>query len=808
MNTATNRHHKNILWLALAFALGTSGAAHALDPPSVVNNSQQATDSDATSSDTKTVAKPPKSTTLSSINVSARALAGGRMAEQDQPKQVSTITAQAIAEVPITADYTQMINSVPGVNSASSDGFGLTDASSYTIRGFNASEIGVTLDGVPVNDAGNYAPYASEYGEARNYESITVSPGSADLDMPDLGAVGGHISFVTKAPTSDFNVFFGQTFGSDDARSTFVRLNTGDIGPVSSWISVSQDSDDKWRGAGQDQIHRIQAKSVWKIDDNNSITFNLNYNHERNYDYLYPTKAQFAEDHNVDYLTTWAPTPAGGFSSDEAFGGTAASAAQENYYKLFQNPWISYVASLDGEFKITPDLSLSVIPYFQYGGGTGTYSGFLPLSSTGTSPVQANQYSAGPYYSVLEAFRGYTYRPGINAKFTLNLGLDNTLAWGFWYERSRQTEDYPAMYVDPNTGTPASIWGDKNLLTYSNGLPWINNGESDLTTVKKVFVEDSWNPTEQWTFNAGVAYLDTQRQNQFVMYPNNPDPADWTYNVNSDERYHRFLPTLGASWRPDENNQIYYSLTRTFRAPQDSSTFGNSLLGLPPPMPESAWSNEIGWRFTDGPLTLNTNAYLSNMGNRTASGTDYNTYVSYYINAGPVRMAGVNAEGNLDLGHGLSLYSSYTYTQSKVKDDLNLPAGTDLSGGSVEAASYATAGKQFPGTPRNMVYLGTRWADRGLVLNLNGKFTGSEYGDFMNTDRVPSYFTLNGSASYELPDYGVLHKTTIALNALNLLNRHYLSLPYGPTIDAAESSPTYYVGAPRQWYLTISTTLF
>ena len=69
-------------------------------------------------------------------------------------------------------------------------------------------------------------------------------------------------------------------------------------------------------------------------------------------------------------------------------------------------------------------------------------------------------------------------------------------------------------------------------------------------------------------------------------------------------------------------------------------------------------------------------------------------------------------------------------------------------------------------------------------------------------------FTLNGSASYELPDFSVLHKPTIALNALNLLNRHYLMLPSSPTISAGESSPTYFVGAPRQWYLTLSTELF
>ncbi|MBE1161715.1 TonB-dependent receptor domain-containing protein [Dyella acidiphila] len=793
MRTFAIRRH-TVLWLALAAAMAAagSGSAHADDPQTQAANTAGSAD------------KVHKSTTLSTVNVNAQSLAGGLMAAQDQPKQVSTISAQAIAQQPITADYTQMINSAPGVNSASYDGFGLTDSSSYTIRGFSASEIGVTLDGVPVNDVGDYIPYASEYGEARNYESITVSPGSADLDMPDLGAVGGHVSFITRTPTQNFNIFAGQTFGSDDARSTYLRINTGDTGPVRSWISISQNSDNKWRGGGQDDIHRIQAKSVWTIDDNNSLTANFNYNHEENYFYMPLTKAEATQyGYHYDYGTSWAPTPAGGFTAEQLYN-DATFFTQSSYYKLYQNPFKSWVASLDGEFKFGQNLSLSVIPYFQFGDGNGSFAGFLPLQTgaNGRPVVQADQYADGQY-AVLEAYRPITYRPGINAKFTLTLGLDNTLDWGIWYERSRQLEYIDAQYVDPLTGEPDGIWGDRNLLSYSNGAPWKNYQEYDLTTVKKAFVEDSWTPSDAWTFNAGVAYLYTERDNQFVLFPGNPDPADWTSYQNSDDRFHRFLPSLGASWKPNDNNQIYYSLTRTFRAPQDSATYGNSRLGLPAPLPESAWSNELGWRFTDGPLTLHTDAYLANMGNRTAVGLDQDTFINYYINAGPVRMAGLNAEGNLDLGHGLSLYSSYTYTQSQVKQNLSLPATVDTA-----AAYYDTKGKQFPGTPRNMAYFGARYADGGLVLNLNGKFTGSEYGDFLNTDRVASNFTVNGSASYELPDFSVLHKTTIALNWLNILNRHYLALPASPTIDASESAPTYYVGAPRQWYLTISTTLF
>ncbi|MHC1480136.1 TonB-dependent receptor [Frateuria aurantia] len=749
--------------------------------------------------------------TLAAVAVQARSLGGGLMTQQDAPKQISTMTAQAISEQVGTSDYTQLMNSMPGVNAASEDGSGLTDAANYTIRGFSASEIGVTLDGVPVNDAGNYAPYTAEYGEARNYASISVTQGSADISFPDLGAVGGHIAFQTLAPTHDFNIYYGQTFGSYDMRSSYVRVNTGDWGPVSSWISVSRNSADLWRGGGYDHIDRLQGKTLWTINENNSIAFNYNLNREHNYNYEPLTKSQVnATGYSTSYGTTWAPTPAGGFAASDTYA-VPASVTQMDYYRLYQNPFKALVASLDGEFKLTDALTLSVIPYYQYGDGNGSFGGYLPLSAgAGGKPVVQSDLYADGQYPVYEAYRPITHRPGITANFALSISDSQTLSWGFWYEHSRQLEYIDAEYVDPLTGMPESVWGDKHLLTYSNGKPWLNYSEFDRTTVEKAFVQDVWNPSDAWTISAGISYLYTQRDNQFEYYPGNPDPVDaGSYNQDTDNRYHKVLPTIGVSWQVSDANQLYYSLTRTFRAPVDASTFGNSSLGLPPPKAEGAWSNELGWRFNQGPLTLHTDLYLANMGNRTATGVNPSTYLDYYINAGPVRMAGLNMEGSLDLGHGYSLYSSYTYTQAKVKQDIAIPGvGSDGAADYSDATTYATAGKQFPGTPRNMMYLGGRYSGHGLTVNLNGKFTGSEYGDFIDSEKIASSFTVNAGISYQLPDFNDLHKTTISLNGLNLLDRRYLSLVSSPELSAAEASPAYFVGPPREWYLSFSTTFF
>ncbi len=59
-----------------------------------------------------------------------------------------------------------------------------------------------------------------------------------------------------------------------------MRLQTGDIGPVRSWISYSDNSADKWRGDGDLEVTKVDGKALWTIDDNNSISGSVQYNRQ------------------------------------------------------------------------------------------------------------------------------------------------------------------------------------------------------------------------------------------------------------------------------------------------------------------------------------------------------------------------------------------------------------------------------------------------------------------------------------------------------------------------------------------------
>jgi iron complex outermembrane recepter protein len=750
---------------------------------------------------------------LSTIEVSAKALSlgGGLMSIQTAPKAVSTITRDAIVKAAPGSNFTQMISSIPGINASTDDVTGLSDGN-YTVRGFAASEVGTTVNGAPINDTGNYAVFATEYGDTENYGDITVEQGIPDVDQPDSGAAGGHIAWATIDPSHDPGIDFSQSFGSHDYERTFFRLNTGDIGPVRSWISYSWNSVDKWRGAGDLDVYKVDGKSIWTIDSDNSVSASLQFNHENRDSYFSPTKAQVAQfGYNYDYDQTYAP-----------------GSLDTNYYKLHTNPFQDYLFSLDGEFRLSASLHLSVIPYFQYGdGGAGTGNKFFAESNTTSDQYEnANQdlnqdgaVVTGPNGTKALAYgfsHSTTYRPGIIVKFNEDFGANNSLEYGAWYERARQEQSQTFGLANYETGEPANEWGNGDYILYPDGNIQEAYNEYTQTEVKKGFLTDTWTPNDKWLFSLGAAYLHVDREGYDFEYPNSQ--GGFNTQFGSDDisaAYHKVTPAFGVKFSPDEANQIYYGVGKTFRAPPNVAIALNVVTDRLPNLPESAWNNDVGWRYYGDTFSTNVMLYRSNFNNRTITGFDQATGESFYTQIDRMKMQGVNAEGSLNLATNWKLYGSYTYTQATIESNLN--AGND--------GIFPTIGKQLYNTPRNIAYMALNYDDGTYWGSLNGRFRSSIYGDFMNTESVGGYTTFGLDAGYRFQDSSAwFKKPFIKLNIFNITDHRaftnannagaYLASNPGNAIQGLDgtslftSAPYYSLLEPRTFMITFGASFF
>jgi len=743
-------------------------------------------------------------------------LGGGLMSEQDAPKAVSTITRAAIQEGAPGATFVQAIQSIPGVFTSTDDVTGLNDGD-YSIRGFTSDEVGTTVNGAPINDSGNYRVYSTEYGDAENMGDITVQQGWPDVDQPISGAAGGSIGWVTIDPSHKGGLDFSQTFGGSSYHRTFVRLNTGDMGPVRSWLSYSNNEAHLWRGPGKSKVTKVDGKSLWTIDDRNSVSFSLQYNREVKNSYAHLTKAQAHEDYDQSYDGFYDPNDLN---------------ESKNYYRLHINPFKSLMLSADGEFTLSDSLHLSVVPYFQYGSGGGSGADiFYENGGPGVTPENAEQdvynvdlngdgdpYGNGPNGDralVYHINRSYTYRPGVIAKLSQDFGTDDTLVYGVWWERPRRQQSETFTPVDRATGVPSDIWGEHDLITYPDGRPQKVYDEYTKTTTEKAFATNTWTPSDQWTVTAGLAYIWAKRAGYDLEYPDSTSGSNKYKEFGGpfSATYHKWTPTAGVKFQLDDANQFYFGMGKSFRTPVNGALAQNGAAAYFAEKydpenpntkinkPETSTSADLGWRFYTNGFSASIDAYAANFHNKQVSGYDDASGQTVYTQLPSVHMRGLNGEASLKLNRQFTLYGSYTYTVAR--QQANVDAGDD--------GIYMTKGKTLTNTPRNAAYVSLHFHQGPVWAGLSAKYRSAIWGDWSNNEKVGGYTELGLNAGYKFHDFSPnFRKPYIKLNVSNLTNRKAFtwasSAPF--TSGLSYSPETYSVLEKRMWMISFGASFF
>ncbi|WP_404367463.1 TonB-dependent receptor [Sphingomonas sp. MMS24-J45] len=155
----------------------------------------------------------------------------------DVPKTRITIGSELLSRARPGQTVNDIINLVPGVSFQNNDATGAAGGT-FTIRGFDSTRISQTLDGIPLNDTGNYAIYSNQQQDPETLESVSVNLGTTDVDSPTASAVGGTVNIRTRIPSEKFGVIASGTYGQYAGRGdpltrdifrVFGMVDTGDI---------------------------------------------------------------------------------------------------------------------------------------------------------------------------------------------------------------------------------------------------------------------------------------------------------------------------------------------------------------------------------------------------------------------------------------------------------------------------------------------------------------------------------------------------------------------------------------------------
>jgi iron complex outermembrane receptor protein len=760
----------------------------------------------------------------SQVVITGKKIGMGLMVTEDAPKARSTVTSEELEKQRPTGNAYEALEMLPSVNSYNHDATGLFGGG-LTLRGFNSDQIGATINGVPVNDSGSFSVYPQEYVDQENTCSQFVTQGSTDVDSPQVGATGGNFGIVTCNPENTQRFRFMQTLGQLNSYKTFVRFDSGKLADTRSkfFISASKAEADKWKGEGKAKREHIDAGFNYDWDKFNYIHATVLWNEAKNHSINNLTLSELYK--NGYYYDTTSVYPA----QPTAVKGTAQNAVVPSplYYGLYLNPFKNAIASAEAKFRLNDDLTLKIVPYFWYGfgngglqqklafesprprtTGSGTDATFMdPATGTLTGRVDLNG-DGDTLDSVITANASVTNtkRPGLTSSLTWNYG-DHQILGGFWWERARHRQTGTMVPVTA-AGNPVDVYLQDDAITRSDGSLYQSRDWNTISTAYQAFIQDTISFADnKGQINVGIRTPFIERD--FTNYRSEANLRP-TYNIT--KKYKDILPQLGARYRVTNDDQFFASIAKNMKAPPNFvfSNVGsnvsvvNGVATLRGDVKEeTSYNTDIGYRHQDNKFIATVTVFNVDFRNRQATAFDPITNTSSYTNAGKVTTRGFELEAGNTPIYGWSFYGSFGYTDSEIKNDLQVSA----------TASLPTAGKQMPLTPKLKAGLSAEYQTGAFWARVKAKATGEQAATLVNDEWAPGYTTFGIDAGYTFANFGIFKRPKLNVNISNITNKQYRN-PSSQSVNNTTAYPgiaagtlRYYLGAPRFASVTLSVDI-
>nr|WP_295074869.1 TonB-dependent receptor [uncultured Roseateles sp.] len=746
-------------------------------------------------------------------------LGAGLMLNEDTVKGRSTITKASTEKDLASGNPFQALALLPGINTFSHDATGLYGGG-LTIRGFGSDQLGFTINGVPVNDSGNFAVYPQEYVDQENLCTQSVAQGAPEVESPHAGATGGSVSINTCDPENARRVRVAQSLGGLGFTRTFVRFDSGRFADdkLKVFLSYSHTQADKWKGEGNAKKDHIDAAFRWDLGNENVILGSVLYNRAINNNFLAPTLKQLNDNgYKWDFSSTFVPGHVKGVNGvrDEEVGPSPA------FYKLSVNPFENAIYSVSGSFKLAEATYLKVQPYLWTGFGNGgtqqtlmSESGFLnpttgkldgrvDLNGDGDTLDEIYKDAKGNNKGgiiVARASVTKTSRPGITAELNKTMGAHQLRA-GVWYEKADHRQTQPAVKVDAD-GNPNDVWLQNGQILRPDGSTYQGRDWDTKSTAYQAYVSDNISfMDDRGLLSLGLRAPSVTRD--VTNFANETTPA--AYNLK--KTYKDVLPQIGARFMIDAKQQVFINVAKNFRAPPNFAFTGsnvklNTATGvvdlISETKAETAIMTDLGYRLQNRDFSLSATFFNAAFKDRQANAYDSSTLTSTYTNAGRVNTRGLEFEGGTSqfLG-GFTAYASLTLQKSEMLDNLTV-VGTDK-----KPLTLETKGKQFTLTPERMVGASLQYAVGPVYARVKVKYTGSQYATLMNDEAAPGYTVADLAAGYNFGKIGPASNAQLRFNVANLFDSQYRSPNGGTRVNAIAltnkgvDTPTYYLGAPR-----------
>jgi iron complex outermembrane receptor protein len=672
------------------------------------------------------------------------------------------------------ADFAEVIQQAPGAFSLNPNGIGLGQGKSF-FRGFADGQYTLTFDGIPFEDTNSpthhsWASFPSQWISSTDFDR---SPGQASNFGPTN--FGGSINMKSPELQADPNIRGTITYGSFNTKLYSLDMESGLLGPKkldSVLFNVNAMTSDGYQTYNYQQRDAGYGKYQHRFSDRTSLSLYGGvvdiWNNTPNT--TNPTRAQVAQ-FGDNYLLDSTPLLANGTPDPYYYG-------YDTYHVQTDFEYVAFTSDLGGGWKF--DTKAYTTRYWN----KQFYQNGATVNLTTSKP------------SGVDKLNGYRHAGDTaTMSWESRYGVFRTGAWYDWaYTDRYQIPSNPITQVD----TPLSLFH-----------------EHFITQSFQPFAEFEWRATRRLVVTAGIKAADYRMDlNQYQdgktvgclggvagtypstagVYAGAPACIGGAAFVTHGINYNNWLPTLTARYRVWKQWSLYGQFAEGSVIPVSAVfdvTGGNVLT---PPKPTLAKTYQAGSVLKLNRFTLDVDAYYVHFQNGYQSYIDPTTTEPVYVATGPSNTKGAEAEGNIALGYGLSLYGNVSMGSAKYQTGANYPNG----------------GMWVADTPNNIEGISLLWQHRNWDVGLTDKRVGRYYNDNgslsykINGISVPypvdeavtiNPFSLtNVFVNYTIKSASRLRGTKIQLAVNNLANHHNI---VGITPATAATATTPFVQSPN-----------
>ena len=592
----------------------------------------------------------------------------GNMVKDNVPIAVTRIPTQKIIEELGSRDLPMLLNGTAGVY-ATTQGGGDGDAR-INVRGFDQRNVGVMIDGVPVNDMENGSVYWSNWfglDAITSQMQVQRGLGATKIAMP---SIGGTINILTQGIGNKKGGMLKQEYSTGNMLRTTFSYNTGMT--KSGWgltVSGSYKQSDGWVYGTPSQGFFGYGKLSKKIK-NHLVTLSAFAAPQQHAQRSYNQSIQYFSEAKARELGAPIDTNVVfydmGVRFNQHWGYRTNEAGKQEVFSERRNFYSKPQVTLKDFWKVNDKLSISNLAYMSIGRGGGTSifnSSALLRDSSGLIDwdlvVQENKVNSlfgtpnvDTYYHPTQIKSSQVLLSSINnhfwvgylGQFNYNIsknlevsgGIDVRYYEGRHYQRIEDLlgGDYFINDADKNAASPMKHVGDKIAKNQFNA------DRSGLVQWTGAFGQVEYSG-DKWSYFINLSGIVNGYKGIDYFQKRTLDLGDTVIQVGANDSINfngqlyttnspglkyvstdwKFLPGFtfksGVSYKLDKFSNVYMNLGFLNRTPQfsnvidnNTNTFFGEILN------EQILAAEGGYNYANKVFGINFNAYATNWKNK------------------------------------------------------------------------------------------------------------------------------------------------------------------------------------------------